>query len=245
MKALGLIAALLGWEAAVRLLALPSYLVPSPMAVVAEIADFPLWYAQQAAFTTGITLAGFLAAAVLGVAFAVVITESRTLEKILFPPFVALNSVPKVALAPLLVIWFGTGSPPKVLVAFLVAVFPVVVDAALGLRSAPSDVLDVARALRASRWSILIRIKLFAALPSIFAGLKVAMSLALVGAIVGEFVSSQSGLGHVILSAQGNFDTARVFAALLLLGAIGVALIAALGAVERWAMPWRRADQGH
>lgn len=92
---------------------------------------------------------------------------------------------------------------------------------------------------------MLIRIKLFAALPSIFAGLKVAMSLALVGAIVGEFVSSQSGLGHVILSAQGNFDTARVFAALLLLGAIGVALIAALGAVERWAMPWRRADQGH
>lgn len=245
MKALGLIAALLGWEAAVRLLALPAYLVPSPMAVVSEIADFPLWYARQAAFTTGITLAGFLAAAVLGVAFAVVITESRTLEKILFPPFVALNSVPKVALAPLLVIWFGTGSPPKVLVAFLVAVFPVVVDAALGLRSAPSDVLDLARALRGSRWSVLIRIKLFAALPSIFAGLKVAMSLALVGAIVGEFVSSQSGLGHVILSAQGNFDTARVFAALLLLGAIGVALIAALGAVERWAMPWRRADQGH
>lgn len=245
MKALGLIAALLGWEAAVRLLALPAYLVPSPTAVFSEIADFPLWYAQQAAFTTGITLAGFLAAAVLGVAFAVVITESRTLEKILFPPFVALNSVPKVALAPLLVIWFGTGSPPKVLVAFLVAVFPVVVDAALGLRSAPADVLDLARALRGSRWSVLLRIKLFAALPSIFAGLKVAMSLALVGAIVGEFVSSQSGLGHVILSAQGNFDTARVFAALLLLGAIGVALIAILGAVEKWAMPWRRADQGH
>jgi len=245
MKALGLIAALLGWEAAVRLLALPAYLVPTPMAVFSEIAEFPLWYAQQAAFTTAITLAGFLAAAVFGVAFAVVITESRTLEKILFPPFVALNSVPKVALAPLLVIWFGTGSPPKVLVAFLVAVFPVVVDAALGLRSAPADVLDLARALRGSRWSVLIRVKLFAALPSIFAGLKVAMSLALVGAIVGEFVSSQSGLGHVILSAQGNFDTARVFAALLLLGAIGLALIAALGAVERWAMPWRRPGQGH
>jgi len=245
MKALGLIAALLGWEAAVRLLALPAYLVPTPMAVFSEIAEFPLWYAQQAAFTTAITLAGFLAAAVFGVAFAVVITESRTLEKILFPPFVALNSVPKVALAPLLVIWFGTGSPPKVLVAFLVAVFPVVVDAALGLRSVPADVLDLARALRGSRWSVLIRVKLFAALPSIFAGLKVAMSLALVGAIVGEFVSSQSGLGHVILSAQGNFDTARVFAALLLLGAIGLALIAALGAVERWAMPWRRPGQGH
>ncbi|WP_431282852.1 ABC transporter permease [Humitalea sp. 24SJ18S-53] len=242
---IGIVVALLVWEAAVRGFGVPGYLVPAPSAVFAEIWDFPLWYAQQAAFTTGITLAGFAAAAVFGVAFAILITESRTLERLLFPPFVALNSVPKVALAPLLVIWFGTGSPPKILVAFLVAVFPVVVDSALGLRSAPPDVLDLARALRGSRWSVLLRIKFFAALPSIFAGLKVAMSLALVGAIVGEFVSSQNGLGHVILSAQGSFDTARVFAALMLLAVIGMALIALVGFVERRAMPWRRGATGH
>lgn len=230
------------WEAATVVLAIPPYLVPSPMAVAAEIADFPGWYAQQALYTTLIAVGGFAAAAVLGVAFAIAITESRTFERLLFPLFVALNSVPKVAVAPLLVIWFGTGSEPKLAIAFLIAIFAVVIDAALGLRSAPQDVLDLARALRGSRLRILWRVKLPAALPSIFAGLKVAMSLALVGAIVGEFVSSQRGLGHVILSAQGSFDTPRVFAALAILAVLGVVLIAAVDLAERQAMPWRRGE---
>jgi NitT/TauT family transport system permease protein len=236
---LGAVGFVVLWEVAVRVLALPSFLIPAPSLVVADILEFPGWFASQAAQTAFVTLAGFVAAAVLGVAFAVLIVESPTLDRLLFPLFVALNSVPKVAMAPLFIIWFGTGAAPKIAITFLIAVFAVVIDAALGLRSVPPDVLDLARALRAPRWKILLRIRLFAALPSIFAGLKVAMSLSLVGAIVGEFVSSQSGLGHVILTAQGQFDTPRVFAALAILSLLGVVLIGGVDVLERRAMPWR------
>ena len=189
-------------------------LLPAPTLVLSELAEFPLWFAEQSVYTLAVTLVGFALATVLGILFAVVITEWKLLDRLLFPLFVALNSVPKVALAPLFIIWFGTGAEPKIAIAFLIAVFAIVIDAALGLRSVPPDTLDLARTLRGSRLKVLLRIKIFCAMPHIFAGAKVAMSLALVGAIVGEFVSSQRGLGYVILSAQGTFDTPRVFAAI-------------------------------
>ncbi|MCK8784494.1 ABC transporter permease [Roseomonas sp. NAR14] len=239
LPTIGMVAFVLLWEAAVDVFRIPSFLVPAPSAVYEELIAFPGWYAEQTAYTAMVTLAGFVLAAVLGFLFAVVITESPLLDRLLFPLFVALNSIPKVAIAPLFLIWFGTGALPKVAIAFLVAVFAVVIDASLGLRSVHPDVLDLARALRGSRLKVLLRIKLFAALPSLFAGLKVAMALALVGAIVGEFVSSQNGLGQVILSAQGTFDTARVFAALTILAVLGVALIGAVDLAEHLAMPWR------
>ncbi|MBB1653268.1 hypothetical protein A9976_28080 [Delftia sp. UME58] len=239
VSGLGFIGFLLAWEALVRLLSVPVYLVPPPSLVLKDLAEFPGWFAMQAAYTTSITLAGFLAATVLGVAFAVVLVESPFLNRLLFPLFIALNSVPKVAIAPLCIIWFGTGSFTKVAIAFMIAVFAVVIDASLGLRSVSQDVLDMATALRGSRWKVLTRIRLYAALPSIFAGMKVAMSLALVGAIVSEFVASQTGLGNVILVAQGQFDTPRVFAALLLLSLIGLVLIGCLDLLERQLMPWK------
>jgi NitT/TauT family transport system permease protein len=133
-------------------------------------------------------------------------------------------------------------------IAFLIAVFAVVIDTTLGLRSVPPDTIDLARTQRGSRWKVLSRIKIFCALPHLFAGLKVAMSLALVGAIVGEFVSSQRGLGYVILSAQGMFDTPRVFAAIMILAVLGVLLIEALSVAERFALPWHYSieqPQGH
>ena len=166
------------------------------------------------------------------------IIEWKGARSALFPLFVALNSVPKVAIAPLFIIWFGTGAEPKIAIAFLIAVFAVVIDTTLGLRSVPADTLDLARILRGSRWKVLLRINFFCALPHLFAGLKVAMSLALVGTIVGEFVSSQRGLGYVILSAQGMFDTPRVFAALAILAVLGVVLIETVSFVERLALPW-------
>lgn len=226
------------WEVLVRLLGVRPILLPPPSLVLEELVQAPGWFAEQTAFTAGITLAGFVSAAVFGILFAVLITEWRILDRLLFPLFVALNSVPKVAIAPLFIIWFGTGAEPKVAIAFLIAVFAVVIDTALGLRSVSAETLDLARALKGSRWKVLVRIKLFCALPHIFAGLKVAMSLALVGAIVGEFVSSQRGLGYVILTAQGTFDTPRVFAAIAILGVLGVALIGAVDIVERSCLPW-------
>lgn len=226
------------WELAVRLFQVRPILLPAPSLVLKDLAESPLWFAEQTAYTLGTTLAGFAVAAAFGIAFAVIIVEWKVLDRLLFPLFVALNSVPKVALAPLFIIWFGTGAEPKVAIAFLIAVFAVVIDTVLGLRSVPPDTMDLARTLRGSRWKILVRIKLFCALPHILAGLKVAMSLALVGAIVGEFVSSQRGLGYVILSAQGMFDTPRVFAAITILAILGVLLIGIVGWVERFALPW-------
>jgi NitT/TauT family transport system permease protein len=226
------------WEIVCRVDQVNPVLLPAPSVIINELAESPLWFAQQTAYTLGITLAGFAVAAVLGVLFAVLVTEWKFLDRLLFPLFVALNSVPKVALAPLCVIWFGTGAEPKIAIAFLIAIFAVVIDTILGLRSVPPDTLDLARVLRGSRWKVLTRIKLFCALPHLFAGLKVAMSLSLVGAIVGEFVSSQQGLGYVILSAQGMFDTTRVFAAITILAVVGVVLIEAIGVAERLALPW-------
>jgi NitT/TauT family transport system permease protein len=233
------------WEAFCRVFNVRPVLLPPPTLVVRELAEFPLWFAEQSLYTLAVTLVGFALAIVLGILFAVVITEWKLLDRLLFPLFVALNSVPKVALAPLFIIWFGTGAEPKIAIAFLIAVFAIVIDAALGLRSVPPDTLDLARTLRGSRLKVLLRIKIFCALPHIFAGAKVAMSLALVGAIVGEFVSSQRGLGYVILSAQGMFDTPRVFAAITILAVLGVALVGAVGVAERLALPWHYSSATH
>lgn len=246
LPVLGAISALVLWELVVQVFHVRPILVPPPSAVFADIAASPVWFAQQALYTAIITLAGFACAAVFGILFAILIVEWKVLDRLLFPLFVALNSVPKVAVAPLFIIWFGTGAEPKIAISFLVAVFAIVVDTALGLRSVAPDTLDLARALKGSRLKVLLRIKLYCALPHIFAGLKVTMSLALVGAIVGEFVSSQRGLGYVILTAQGMFDTSRVFAAILILAVMGVAMIAVIDVLERICLPWRQGrPDGH
>ncbi|MBO4221761.1 ABC transporter permease [Bradyrhizobium neotropicale] len=230
------------WEVGVRAFGVRSILLPAPSLIVEELAASPGWFAVQTAYTLGVTLAGFAVAVIFGVLFAVAIVEWKILDRLLFPLFVALNSVPKVALAPLFLIWFGTGAEPKIAIAFLIAVFAVVIDTALGLQSVSPDTIDLAKTLRGSRLKVLLRIKLYCALPHLFAGLKVAMSLALVGAIVGEFVSSQRGLGYVILTAQGTFDTPRVFAAIVVLAVLGVALIAVIEAIERVALPWHHTN---
>jgi len=186
------------------------------------------------------TLIGFLLSVFGGVLIGAIVVSSRFCERFVYPMVVALNSVPKVAIAPLFVIWLGTGAEPKVAIAFLIAVFAVIVDTIHGLRSVPPDVADLGRVLRGRWYDVFFKIRLPSAMPSIIAGMKVAVSLALVGAIVGEFVSSQRGLGYVIMSAQGMFDTPRVFAALFFLALLGMLLYGALVWFERLAMPWRQ-----
>jgi len=242
--ALGVLVALFAlWEVAVRALAVKPVILPPPSAVFAELASDPLWYLRNAWYTLLVTLGGFALALVVGVLLAVAIVESRLLEKTIYALIVGLNSVPKVAVAPLFVIWLGTGAEPKIAIGFLIAVFAIVIDMVLGLKSVPPDILDLARSLRGGRMATLWRIRFPCALPSLFAGMKVAISLALVGAIVGEFVSSQRGLGYVILSAQGTFDTARVFAAIFVLGAMGVALFWLVTLGERLAIPWHASQK--
>lgn len=243
--ALGLISMVLFlvlWEAAVRLLHVRPITLPPPSAVLLELVGEWRWYLDHAGYTLLTTLGGFALAVVVGVGLAMLLVGSRNFEHSIYPLIVGLNSVPKVAVAPLFVIWLGTGSEPKIAIAFLIAVFAVIVDAVHGLRSVPQDVLDLGRVLRGSTMDFVLKVRLPCALPSILTGMKVAISLALVGAIVGEFVASQRGLGYVILSAQGTFDTTRVFAAVVVLAVLGIGLYGGLALAERRLTPWRPAE---
>lgn len=231
------------WEIAVWVLQIPQFLLPAPSVVLAELLRAPTLYLMHSLATLRVTLTGFGIAVVLGVLFAVLIVHSRIMEHTLYTLLVALNSLPKVALAPLFVIWLGTGSPSKITVAVTIAIFPIVIDTALGLRSIEPDVMNMARVMRASRWQILRRIRFPHALPALFAGMKVAISLALVGTIVGEFVAGGAGLGSAILAAQGTFDTAQVFACILLLGVLGTMLFYALDFLERRLIRWHSSQR--
>ncbi|MDO8299625.1 ABC transporter permease [Lacisediminimonas sp.] len=233
---------LVSWEVLVHVLKVRPIMLPPPSAIFKELLAEPVWYAGHAWYTLLTTMAGFVLSVVLGVGIAMLLVGSRWFESAVYPLIIALNSVPKVAIAPLFVIWMGTGAEPKIAIAFLVAVFAIIVDTVHGLRSVPPDILDMGRVLKGSTLDFFIKVRLPCALPSILTGMKVAISLALVGAIVGEFVASQRGLGYVIMSAQGTFDTPRVFAAMILLSLMGIVLFGALAWLEKHAMPWRQAQ---
>ncbi|MGI8525563.1 MAG: ABC transporter permease [Pseudolabrys sp.] len=234
---------LLIWELAVHALNIPQFLLPAPTVVIAELWKSPGLYLHHLLATLRVTMTGFGLAVVFGVLLAVLIVHSRFMEHMLYTLLVALNSLPKVALAPLFVMWLGTGGASKTTVAVTIAIFPIVIDTALGLRSIEPDVMNMARVMRASRWQILRRIRFPHALPALFAGMKVAISLALVGTIVGEFVAGGAGLGSAILSAQGTFDTPQVFASILLLGVMGTVLFYGLDFIERRLIPWHSSQR--
>ena len=232
------IALLLRWEGAIHAFDIKPFLLPSPIAVVAELADSPGWYAAHAGQTLLQTFLGFALAVALGIVMAVGIVYSRWIEQSLYTILVGMNAIPKVAVAPLFIVWLGTGLEPKVAIAFLIAVFPIVIDTVLGLRSVDPDLLDLARSLRGSRFQVLRMVRFPNALPSLFAGMKVGISFAFIGAIVGEFVASSSGLGYVILSSQATFDTTRMFAAIFLLAIIGTILFYMVELAEKAFIPW-------
>lgn len=226
------------WQVGVMLARPPDYLLPPPSEVFAELGTAPLWYLGHAMQTVAATLLGFAMALAVGCLAAVGIVYSRVLENTLFTLLVALNSVPKIALAPLFIIWMGTGLSSKVAISFLIALFAIVVDSVLGLRSVDPDAIDLFRSMKGGRLQTLLWLRAPNALPHLFSGMKVAMSLALVGAIAGEFVASQAGLGYVILAAQGAFQTTRVFAAIVLLGVVGTILFFIVDIAERLVCPW-------
>jgi NitT/TauT family transport system permease protein len=231
-------ALVLAWEAAVRVLDVKPILLPAPSRIAVELASAPWFYVRQSGDTLFTTLSGFGLAVVLGVGLAVGIVYSRLLERVVYTLLVALNSLPKVALAPLFVIWMGTGVEPKIAIALMLAIFSIVVDMVLGLRSVDPDILAMAYVSRARPLAVLWKIRLPNALPALFAGMKVGISFALVGAIVGEFVAGSDGLGTVILIAEGQFDTTRVFAALVMLGLLGTMLFYVVEAAETRLLPW-------
>lgn len=218
-------------------------ILPAPTEIMDALLNQPRWFLQEGVYTMATMLIGFVIAVVVGITLAILIVEVKLLESTLYVLIAALNSVPKVAIAPLFVIWLGTGYGPKIAIAFLIAFFPIVIDSVLGLKSVPRDMLDLASSMRASQLAQFWRIRLPTALPSIFAGMKVGISLALVGTIVGEFVASDHGLGYIILTAQGTFETAQIFAANILLGAAGIVLFWAMSLLERRCLPWHASQR--
>jgi NitT/TauT family transport system permease protein len=233
------------WDIVIRIFRIPPYLIPAPWDVAKMlVAEWPrLW--RESLFTGYATLGGFGLSILFGIPIAMLIAYSRLVESYVYPLLVFSQSVPKIAIAPLFVVWFGFGIFPKVISAFLLGFFPVVVATVMGFKSMETDMIDLARSMRASRLQMFLKFSLPQALPSIFSGLKVSATLAVVGAVVGEFVGSNSGIGYVLQIANGNFDLPLMFAALFVLSMMGVILFALVDLAEKMMIPWhqsRRAD---
>lgn len=226
------------WDLVIRIFKIPPYLVPAPEKVAEQlITEWPRLL-KESAVTTYATLGGFALSILFGIPMALMIAYSRTVESFVYPLLVFSQSVPKIAIAPLFVVWFGFGIVPKIIAAFLLGFFPIVVSTVMGFKSVEPDMLDLARSMKASKLQTFLRISLPQALPSIFAGLKVSVTLAVVGAVVGEFVGSNSGIGYLLQIANGNFDLPLMFAALVVLSMIGVVLFVLVDVVERLMIPW-------
>jgi NitT/TauT family transport system permease protein len=232
-----ILAVLILWQLAVTGLRIPKYLIPSPGAVLQQFSDWPRLL-RESLVTTYATLGGFLLSVLVGIPCAVAIAYSRSVESFLYPILVFSQTIPKIAIAPLFIVWFGFGVLPKVIVAFLLGFFPVVVSTVTGFKSVEPEMLDLVRSMKATRMQMFLKISFPHALPHIFSGLKVSITLAVVGAVVGEFVGANSGIGYLLQLANGNFDLPLMFAGLFVLSIIGVILFVALELVEKWVIPW-------
>lgn len=233
-----LIVIVAAWDLSIRLFHIPAYQIPSPGDVVTVlISDWPELL-RQSWPTTYATLCGFLLSALFGIPTAMLIAGSKTVESYVYPLLVFSQSVPKIAIAPLFVVWFGFGIVPKVISAFLLGFFPVVVSAVQGFKSVDPDMVDLARAMQGSRFKVFCAVNLPHAMPAIFSGLKVSVTLAVVGAVVGEFVGSNSGIGYVMQRSIGTFDLPTMFAALVILALLGVVLFWIVDRIEKLVIPW-------
>lgn len=239
---LTLLLGLLAWTALVELTGLPSFILPTPGDVwrsfVRVVADGTL------AFHTWVTLTEVLLGLALGVVIATLLgyalAKSTQLERLLSPYVVASQAIPIVAVAPLLIIWFGPGMLSKVLVSALIVFFPVLVNTVVGVRSVPEELYDLMRSLRAGRWETFVKLEVPASLPVLIGGLKVGATLSVIGAVVGEFVGADRGLGFLINLGRGMYNTPLVFVAIFALIAMALGLYGAVSLLEGWLLRWRR-----
>ena len=228
-----------GWELAVRLFEIPKIVLPAPSAVA-----LALWNGMQGDFLKhfGITfyetIAGFVLGSATGLVLGALISQFRLLERTLYPYIVAFQTLPKVAIAPIIVIWFGYGVTSKIVITATIAFFPLLANTIVGLRSAPQEQIELMVAFPATRWQVFRLARLPQALPYIFVGLDVAIVLSVIGAIVGEFVGAQAGLGYLILQKNFNMDMAGVFAILIVLSGMGIGLHLLVNAIQRRVVFW-------
>jgi len=239
---LTLLGFVVAWEAIVRIRGYPAFILPSPGDVLAELAQSvitPSFWTHIGVTLTEIT-GGLLVGASLAIVLGYLVAKSATLDAMLSPLFVASQAIPIVAVAPLLTIWFGYGLTPKVVTSALIVFFPVLISTAAGVRSVEPNLRDLMHSLRAGRRQMLFKLEAPAALPMALSGLKVGATLAVIGAIVGEFVNSDKGLGFLIKQGIGEYNTAATFATLIALSAIALALYGSVALLERRWLAWRR-----
>lgn len=228
----------LAWEGGVRYFKVPTFLLPPLSLIWAEfVAKIGVVVVHTLA-TLGTVSMGFLISIAISVPLAVLIASSQLIANVVYPLLVLTQSVPKVALAPILVVMLGAGEGPRLVVTFLVAFFPLVTSLATGLLATPPDLIELGRSLRMTWWQEMWRIRMPAAVPFLFNGLKLAITFAVVGATVGEFVAADKGLGYQIMAATAFFNTPVAFGALVILSLLGIALFQAVVIVERVFFPW-------
>ena len=226
------------WQAGVMIYKMPAYLLPAPTNIAYTFIDeFPKLL-QHGWVTTYEMLLGYALAVGIAIPLAVAITSSKRFDEFVMPTLLFFQVVPKVAVAPLFLVWFGVGAMPKILVAFLISFFPIVIDAAVGLRSMSPEMADLARSMGATRMQIFARFRLPTSLPYLFSGLKVAATLAIAGAVVGEFVGADKGLGYLLLVTNSNMETSLMFATIVALTIIGLAFFYLVEFVEATLIPW-------
>src|SRR6266571_4603380 len=237
--AIVLFVALLGaWQLAVSAFEMREYILPSPLVVLRALGGSEIPWAGHLWITTLEIVGAFVLAGVVGVALGIAIAWSPVLAKALVPFLVFVNTLPKVAVAPLFLLWLGYGVVPNMLIGALIGFFPVVINTAVGLTQVDEELLDLGRVFGAPTWKVFLKIRLPNALPYVLSALKITATAAVVGAIVGEFVASQAGLGMVIVNAQTNLNTPVAFAALAWISVIGLGLYGAVGLAARAWAPW-------
>jgi NitT/TauT family transport system permease protein len=221
------------WQVLVDALQVPKFILPSPLATIKTLGSPSYAWLSNLAVTAAEILGGFCLGALVGVALAVIFTWSPLVSLLLLPLFVTLNMIPKVALGPLFIVWFSYGIFPNILIAFSICFFPILLTTARGLSEVEPDLLDLVKSLRGSRWTLFRKIQLPGALPYVFSGMKVGAILAVAGAIVGEFIASERGLGYLMIQVQSSLDTPAMVMAVVLLTLLGVALYGLVLALER------------
>ena len=236
------LAALIGlWEVLVIVLDVREFILPRPSAIAEEIVNESEILLSASWVTLVEVLLGFALSIVVAVPLAILIVYSSFFKNVLYPLLVTSQAVPRIAIAPLVVLWFGFGILPKVLVAFSIAFFPLVVNTAIGLESTKREIINVVRSMGASPLQVFLKARFPSALPSIFGGLKVAIALSVIGAIVGEFVGASDGLGYLVIAAQGNLNTELMFASITLMAVMGIVLFYVIELIERFAISWHYA----
>lgn len=228
------------WESAVHLFEIPRYILPAPSKIVVTLFSKHAQLLKHTLVTLEEMLLGFLLAVSIGVPLAVLMFEFPALEKAFYPYVIGSQTVPVFAIAPLLVLWFGFGIASKVIMAALIVFFAIVLNTLDGLKSTDPDTVNLFRILRATRWQILWKVRIPSALPFIFSGAKIGISISTIGAVIGEWVGAKAGLGYLMLYANGQLQISLVFAAIFCLTILGLSLFGLMTLLERYAMPWRQ-----